>query len=155
MGSELAPLLVQALAPEAPDDQASDIERHLDELLDEKGTHPVVGLLVRRLAEQEATRSERRVSDRELRELLETIRTELDMLRTRSDALAAALGSCPACWGTDPRCPTCHGGGGPGWARPHPPSFARWVAPALERARPPTDREQPTTTRGDEHGQHP
>jgi hypothetical protein len=45
--------------------------------------------------------------------------------------LAAACGAC-VCWG-HPRCPTCHGEGGPGWRAPDPERFTKYIEPALRR----------------------
>jgi hypothetical protein len=149
---DAASVLAEALSPGAADPEASDLARQVSERLATKPADPVVTLVMRRLAEQEAVRNERQTADAELRELLEALRVELRTLRGRSKALAAALGACPRCWGEDPRCPTCHGHGGPGWARPHEASFATWIAPALESRPPPAGGHQPRTE-GDEHGQ--
>jgi hypothetical protein len=94
-------------------------------------------------------------------------------LRTVVDTLAMALGACAACWGTDPACPECGGGGRPGAGSPDPMLFRELVLPAVrraradarsaERARSPDStrfsRGAPPPTRGNDHtrgnGHHP
>lgn len=71
----------------------------------------------------------------ELVQLLRNLFDEVEELRERNDSLAAALGACYLCWGQDPSCPRCHGGGSPGALRPDRMLFARWIAPALRRWR--------------------
>jgi hypothetical protein len=70
-----------------------------------------------------------------VQQAVETIYAELDVLRARSAALAAAVGACPACYGDDPLCGTCRGLGSPGWRRPEPGPFRKYVLPAFARAR--------------------
>jgi hypothetical protein len=148
MERDVASLLAEALSPGAPDSNPTDVARQLRERLGSKSSDPVLSLVIRRLAEQQSTCEERQLVAPELRERLEAVQVELRTLRARSKALAAALGACPVCWGEDPRCPSCYGGGGPGWARPNEAFFASWIAPALESRLASTGGHQPPT-RGD------
>jgi hypothetical protein len=59
---------------------------------------------------------------------------EVDDLVERASELAAALGACD-CWGDDPDCPFCHGGGTPGWMPPDRRLFAVYVYPAIRTLR--------------------
>jgi hypothetical protein len=75
----------------------------------------------------------RRRAMRTLRDRFEEMEDELDELRDRNDTLAAALGACAQCWGEDPGCELCAGGGGPGGYPPDPQLFDRLVRPGLRR----------------------
>ena len=57
---------------------------------------------------------------RQYREATETVEALEELLGD----IAAALGTCPACLG--------HEAGGPGWRRPDPALFDRWVRPLLD-----------------------
>lgn len=90
-----------------------------------------------RLAAQQAELA-RRESARHMRELTDTVTkvyAELEVLRKRNDALAAALGACYLCFGSDPLCEKCSGGGSPGSRPPEPAAYREYVLPALRRVR--------------------
>ncbi|GMA15731.1 hypothetical protein [Deinococcus metallilatus] len=91
---------------------------------------------VRRLEEarqlEEAQRQERRRARLErLRLRLEELEDDLAACQARLDELALALGACPSCWGEDAGCRLCRGRGRPGFLRPDPEAFRRWIVPAL------------------------
>jgi hypothetical protein len=75
----------------------------------------------------------RRRAMRTLRERFEAMEDELDELRDRNDMLAAALGACAQCWGEDPGCELCAGGGGPGSYPPDQHLFDQLVRPGLRK----------------------
>ena len=66
---------------------------------------------------------------------VDAMHAELETLRARSAALAAAIGACHVCFGDDLRCGTCGGLGAPGWRRPEPAAFRKYVLPAFARVR--------------------
>lgn len=90
-----------------------------------------------RLREDARAREERQRQDlrrarlERLRWRLGELEGELAAAQTRLDDLALALGACPDCWGEDPGCRLCRGRGGPGFLRPDPAAFGRWIVPAL------------------------
>ena len=67
----------------------------------------------------------------QMRQILRAARDKLLVLQARSNVLAQALGACAECWGTNPSCEQCGGGGRPGWTQPDPTGFAVWVQPAI------------------------
>jgi hypothetical protein len=67
-----------------------------------------------------------------------------EALVDRNLLLAAALGACE-CWGEDPACADCGGGGAAGWLPPDPELFAAYVVPAVRRASPDAPPDMQTT----------
>ncbi|WP_425148541.1 hypothetical protein [Deinococcus sp.] len=88
-------------------------------------------------AQQRAEELQRAEARRErmlrLRERFEDMNAELRWSRALLDELALALGACPTCWGEESHCRLCRGRGHPGFLTPDPETFARLVAPALNR----------------------
>jgi hypothetical protein len=135
MDTGLEPLLRQMLNGGASEESAADLQGQLLAQLSQKAERdPLLALLITRLTAPAARPAERRRSaDADIPAVLESLQARLEILQGRSNALAAALGACRLCWGADANCPQCFGAGRPGWACPHPLSFAQWAGPALER----------------------
>jgi hypothetical protein len=70
---------------------------------------------------------------RRVRAAIEAMHDELQERRERDGALAAALGACEYCWGRDPACQDCGGGGVSGSFVPDRKLFKQLVAPAVSR----------------------
>ena len=68
----------------------------------------------------------------QIRQEMESMRTEVQVLRERNDLFAAALGACCLCWGQDLSCRSCRGRGGPGFSMPDESLFGEYVVPALQ-----------------------
>jgi hypothetical protein len=125
---------------------------------------PVMGVLARHMAQQEAARAKREaeIIDAECSEVeaaedpaqsgdaretgaapdVTELRThamsmlaELEVLRERQDLLAAALGACCLCWGQDEECRACRGRGLPGYSLPDEALFEELVLPAVQLLR--------------------
>jgi hypothetical protein len=47
--------------------------------------------------------------------------------------ISDVFGCCATCWGLNRLCPTCGGGGGPGYREADVERLVEWVAPALAR----------------------
>jgi hypothetical protein len=97
-----------------------------------------------------------RARDDDVRRLsarLEETRTRLALAGDLLRQLADVLGACARCWGTNARCPSCHGSGGPGFRQPDP-QLGTWLAAAIARVpsttSPAPDPHHPTG-QGDHH----
>ncbi len=95
---------------------------------DEMDSAPVQSSSERDEAEVRSSEMSRAV--RQLRQKVEGMYRELAELRDRNDALATALGACYLCWGNDPECEICNGGGRPGSSTPDKKLFTQFAVPA-------------------------
>lgn len=118
----IAQLLAQRQAQELENETPSE---------DEMDSAPVQSSSERDEAEVRCSEMSRAV--RQLRRKVETMYRELAELRDRNDALAAALGACYLCWGKDPECEICNGGGRPGSSTPDKKLFTQFALPAARR----------------------
>ena len=113
--------------------------------------HGDVSELVRQAAASsaEAQRSWREES-RGLERRLEVTQARLEAAVNLLHRVADILGCCRRCWGTNAQCPTCGGGGTPGFRDPDP-GLPSWLGPALSRVPtlpPPQTQETYASTRG-------
>jgi hypothetical protein len=119
-------LIAQVLAQR----QAQELESETS-TEDEMDLAPVQSASERDKAEVRSSEMSRAV--RQLRQQVESLYRELAELRDRNDALAAALGACHLCWGNDPECEICNGGGRPGSSTPDRKLFTQFAVPAARR----------------------
>jgi len=70
-----------------------------------------------------------------VQQAVDALYAEVEVLRERTAAMATATGACARCFGENPLCDRCLGRGVPGWRRPDPIAFKRYVLPAYRRAR--------------------
>ena len=157
MNTELCSLLLQHMGggsgmPGNPGSSVHDLLAQLGE------TDPRAALVARYLAQREvapsdtvpthaligdekvqdvgeALRARSGVASDHLQRMAQAMYGELEQLRERNDLLASALGACYLCWGADPGCPICRGGGSPGFERPDALLFHQLVGPAQSRLR--------------------
>lgn len=156
MDTGLEPLLRQMLNGGGGEESAADLQGQLLAQLSRKAERdPLLALLITRLTAHAARPAEqRRSADADIPAVLESLQARLEILQGRSNALAAALGACRLCWGADMGCPQCFGAGKPGWACPHPLSFAQWAGPALERLQAMNGRDSPQAPASAPLGDH-
>lgn len=107
-------------------------------LLQQNGTEDPRTLLILNALQQATTQTSRDTELETLRARVDALTAVNASLRQGLRAVAAAIGACPRCLGDDDDCMACGGDGVPGMRRPDRDAFARYVIPAVRRARPQT-----------------
>lgn len=108
-----------------------EVREREEELLAQARLEETRRLEAERQREEEQRLECRRARLERLRLRLEELEDDLAACQGRLDELALALGACPGCWGEDAGCRLCRGRGRPGFLRPDPEAFRRWIVPAL------------------------
>ncbi len=105
-------------------------------LLGQNGAEDPRTLLILNALQQATAHTSRDSELETLRARVETLTAANVAMRQRLRTVAAALGACPRCLGDDEECAACGGDGVPGMRHPDMDAFARYVIPAVRRARP-------------------